>query len=449
MNELLGNPVLLRLGLTIFHALWELACVGLVAWAGLFCLRRRSAHARYLWACICFLAMALLPAATYGWISAAPRTAWSGFLEGGAILSSVATHGGGPDLLNAVRTSAPWLALAWCAGAAALLLRFGGGMIWLERFYLAQAVPAPGSLEIVCGRLARALKLARPVRILTSLRVETPLVLGWLRPVILMPASAFLNLSPEALEAVLAHELAHIHRGDYLINILQTLAESFLFFHPAAWWLSHQIRELREHCCDDVAVALCGDPMILAEGLSTLEGLRRSSRFEPEPALAAAKGSLMHRIFRLVSPKAAPLPSLRGLALLLAGATFLGAATFAVRQESGKSQRKAPSASSKPKPKIDKDGIADLEFAHVKILHQPKALSYPAEAKKKGIQGKVVVVLLVGKDGVPESAEAKEGPEELRSSAVEYAKEWRFKPVKVDGQITKTRFQLNIVFRLQ
>ena len=158
----------------------------------------------------------------------------------------------------------------------------------------------------------------------------------------------------------------------------------------------------------------------------------------------------MHRIFRLLSPKDVPVPSLRGLALLLVGATFLGAATFAVQQDSSKaakSKQKVHATASKPK--VDKDGIADLEFAQVKVLHQPEVMAYPSEAKKQGIQGKVVVSLLIGKDGIPESAEAKEGPEELRPSAVEYAKGWRFKPIKVDGQITKARFQLSIVFRLK
>lgn len=450
MNSLLANLTLQHLGLTLFHALWELAMVGLVAWAGLFYLRRRSAQSRYLWACVCFFAMALLPLATFSWISGVHPTAQERLLDSGLIIPSLTPQDGGMGFMNAVRTLAPWLALAWGAGAAAMLLRFGGGLVWLERAYLAQAGPAPRALELTCGRLANALKVARPVRILMSLRAETPLVLGWLRPVILVPTSALLNLSPEALEAVLAHELAHIHRGDYLINLLQTLAESLLFFHPAAWWLSHQIRELREHCCDDAAAALCGDPMILAEGLSSLERLRQSSHLEPEPALAAAKGMLMHRIFRLLSPKDVPVPSLRGLALLLVGATFLGAATYAVQQESSKaakSRQKAHATASKPK--VDKDGIADLEFAQVKVLHQPEVMAYPAEAKKQGIQGKVVVSLLIGKDGIPESAEAKEGPEELRSSAVEYAKGWRFKPIKVDGQITKARFQLSIVFRLR
>lgn len=450
MSDLLPNLILQRLGLTIFHALWELAFVGLVAWAGLCFLRRRSARSRYLWACLCFLAMAILPMATFGWLWGFHQTVQGALVDGGVILPSLTIRGGGMAFMNAVRTSAPWLALAWGAGATAMLLRFGGGMLWLERTYLAQASPAPKALATTCGRLAQALKLSRPVRILTSQRAETPLVLGWLRPIVLVPTSALLHLSPEAMEAVLAHELAHIHRGDYLINLLQSLVESFLFFHPAVWYLSRQIRELREYCCDDVAAILCGDPMILAEGLSALERLRWSSQSYSEPALAAAKGPLMHRIFRLMRPQDVPMPSFRGLALLLVGATFLGAATFAVQQESSKAVKSTPKSQNSPsKPKLDKDGIAEVEFSRIKVIHQPSLPSYPAEAKKKGIQGPVIVSLLIGKDGIPESTEATEGPEELRLAAAEYAKEWRFKPLKVDGQAVKARFKLNIVYRLQ
>ena len=99
--------------------------------------------------------------------------------------------------------------------------------------------------------------------------------------------------------------------------------------------------------------------------------------------------------------------------------------------------------------KLDKDGIADIEFARAEIIHRPEAPDYPADAKQKGIQGTVVIPMVIGKDGMPESVVATEGPEELRSAATEFAKGWRFKPVKVDGQIAKARFKLTMPFRLR
>ena len=104
-----------------------------------------------------------------------------------------------------------------------------------------------------------------------------PTVIGWLKPVVLLPASALAALTPQQLEAILAHELAHIRRHDYLVNLLQTLVETLLFYHPAVWWLSRRIRIERENCCDDLAVSLCGDPVAYAAALADLEALRSST----------------------------------------------------------------------------------------------------------------------------------------------------------------------------
>src|SRR5262249_26688490 len=124
-----------------------------------------------------------------------------------------------------------------------------------------------------------------------------PMVIGWLRPVILLPASAMTGLTPQQLEAIIAHELAHIRRHDYLINLLQAVIETLLFYHPAVWWVSRRIRQEREHCCDDLAVAVCGDALTYARALLEMERLRAAG---PQLAMAANGGLLMNRIRRLV-----------------------------------------------------------------------------------------------------------------------------------------------------
>ena len=97
-------------------------------------------------------------------------------------------------------------------------------------------------------------------------------VIGWLRPVILLPTSALTGLSPSHLEAILLHELAHIRRLDYLINLLQTIVETLLFYHSAVWWVSRRIRIERENCCDDVAVSVLGGSRDYATALARMEG---------------------------------------------------------------------------------------------------------------------------------------------------------------------------------
>lgn len=170
--------------------------------------------------------------------------------------------------------------------------------------------PLAGSWPAHLEELARRLGLRRSVRLLESATINTPLAMGWLKPTVLLPASALSGLAPEALEALLAHELAHIRRHDYLVNMLQTAVETLLFYHPAVWWVSHRMRVEREFCCDDLAARTCGSPVTYARALAEMEALRV---VVPRPALAANGGSLLERVARLVGR---PLPSRRAPAWL-------------------------------------------------------------------------------------------------------------------------------------
>ena len=142
--------------------------------------------------------------------------------------------------------------------------------------------------------------IRRVVVLLESARVEVPMVVGWLRPAILVPVAALSGLAVPELEAILAHELAHIRRHDYLVNILQCVVETLVFYHPATWWISGVIRREREHCCDDIAVAACRDRLTYARALATMEGLRAPA-FSLSPA--ANGGILLARVRRILEPQ--------------------------------------------------------------------------------------------------------------------------------------------------
>jgi beta-lactamase regulating signal transducer with metallopeptidase domain len=120
------------------------------------------------------------------------------------------------------------------------------------------------------------LHVFKPVTLLESALVKVPTVIGWLKPVILIPPSALIGLTPQQFELILTHELAHIRRHDYLVNLLQTIIETLLFYHPAVWWVSLQIRCERENACDDLAVSLSSDPVIYARTLVEMERLRKA-----------------------------------------------------------------------------------------------------------------------------------------------------------------------------
>ena len=137
------------------------------------------------------------------------------------------------------------------------------------------------------------------------LSIQVPAVIGWLRPVILVPASALTGLTPLQLDVLLAHEIAHVRRYDYIVRVLQSVIETLLFYHPAVWWVSRRVREEREHCCDDLAVAVCGDAHMYAQALVGMERLRGT---EPAFVFTAARGSLVSRIRRLVEPAPAATP---------------------------------------------------------------------------------------------------------------------------------------------
>jgi uncharacterized protein (TIGR03435 family) len=166
--------------------------------------------------------------------------------------------------------------------------------------------------------------LSRPVRLLVSALVQVPTVVGWLRPIVLVPVGALSGLPREHLEALLLHELAHIRRHDYLVNILQSIAEALLFYHPAIWWVSAHLRAERELCCDDLAVSVSGDALTYARALAELESCRPAHL---TPALAANGGSLSDRIARLVGqPRPSDTPALGpgviAVAILLLAAAY-------------------------------------------------------------------------------------------------------------------------------
>jgi hypothetical protein len=157
------------------------------------------------------------------------------------------------------------------------------------------------------------------VRLAESALLEVPAVIGWLKPVILVPASALAGLSPHELDGILAHELAHVRRNDYLVNLIQTLIETLLFYHPATWWIGRVIRRERENCCDDLAAGACGDALVYAGALARLEELRGPGT---GLALGAHGAALLPRIRRLLN-RPAPVRarrswSLSATALLLA-----------------------------------------------------------------------------------------------------------------------------------
>jgi beta-lactamase regulating signal transducer with metallopeptidase domain len=251
----------------------------------------------------------------------------------------------------------PWLVFAWVVGVALLSSRFVGAWLFVLRLRRS-ATPVAERFEELLARVSKRLRVSRAVRLCQSALVEVPTVIGHLRPIILIPAGALVGLTPQQLEAVLAHELAHVRRYDYVVNLLQTAAETLLFYHPAAWWLSRRVRVEREHACDDAAVEATGDVLLYARSLAALEQLRVSRVPAAALALAANGGSLMHRIQRLVStnrqtrtrgPATVAAVAAALVALLLCGA--LGGARTLIPAEAKPSRETGARLNAAPPPR--------------------------------------------------------------------------------------------------
>ncbi len=325
MSEVMTQAV----GWALVHFLWQGALVAAGLAAGLALMKNRSASARYALCVVTLAALVALPVVTAfrsyepaSSITSAP--ALPRFAGEGAPTPAAQE----PVFQEMVRPWMPSLLAVWLVGVALLSVWHLGGWIQVRRMTRRATRPVDEGWELALIRLRRRLGIEHAVTLLESSMAPVPAVVGWLRPVILVPASAFAGLTPQQLEAILAHELAHVRRHDYLVNLLQAVVETLLFYHPAVWWVSSQVRQERESCCDDLAVAVCGDRLGYARALAALEGLRT-----PRLALGADGGSLLRRIRRLAGapegiPEAAggaPVAWVAGalvLAVLLGGAVF-------------------------------------------------------------------------------------------------------------------------------
>ena len=311
------------LNTALLHFVWQGIALGVVWGLLRMVLRNRSANSRYVAGCVVLAALALAPVITIGVAWQSPVVAVETFVENSDHLPTFGRSTVTEPLPEALWGNLEsWILPLWAAGVSVFALRLawaGGHASSLRR----KGVKADSSMESMIAGLAERLGVRQKLRVLMSPVAEVPAVVGWLRPVILLPAAVVVGLTPRQLESLLAHELAHIRRHDYFVNILQMLVETCLFYHPVVWWVSSSIRYERELCCDDLAVRSCGDAVSYARALAQLERLRSVA---PSLVMGSANGPLFHRIQRLLGRgKYEQIPSrLACAAGLLAGFLCLG-----------------------------------------------------------------------------------------------------------------------------
>src|ERR1700733_1999888 len=311
----LSRQEIVALGWTLLHFCWQGTAVA-VAYA---IIDRMTAHAtskvRYI---VPLAALIIMPAIVIGTFAVELRVATPVYSIGSASTNASVDPSIWPtpalhelSLASGLENSKtslltmradrmlPWVDAVWLVGVLLLAFRSLGGWFHLAVVRRRARRMVPQEIERAFQRLCERVQVGRKVVLRASDEVISPLAMGLWRATVILPISAVLSLPAEELEAIIAHELGHIRRWDYLWNLLQTAVESVLFFHPAVWWLSRTVRERRELCCDEIAVRSCADATVYARALLRLEE-QRTIRLRMAMAFGGCGGSLLHRVKKVL-----------------------------------------------------------------------------------------------------------------------------------------------------
>ena len=362
-----------HLGWTLVHFVWQGAVIGCAAAIALTLMRNAKPEHRYTVACAALLLCLVWPAYDLVMRVSSADIALAGTQQLSGL--AAAPLAAGDEWRVYLQRNLGWIVGCWAACAAALAIRMALGLLWIRQAQR-QREGAP-HWQAQLDRLAQQFGITRAVRLRVVEHLSSPITAGWLRPVVLVPAALISGMPPHLLEALLAHELAHVKRFDYLVNLGQNVVETLLFYHPAVWWISNRIRVEREQIADDFAARQLGEPRRLALALSELERLQFSTH---HLAQAANGGDLMSRIKRLVRPDTQALnwkAAIPVLGLVAASMAMYGCATPAAQSGTGGG-------------------------AHTKAVAQFDSCArpvYPKDALEKKQTGTVSLAFLVGSDG--------------------------------------------------
>jgi D-alanyl-D-alanine endopeptidase (penicillin-binding protein 7) len=425
------NAFTFALGLTLMHFLWQGLLLGCAAAIALTLLRNSRAEYRYIVACVALLACLCWPVFDL-WQRLAAHAAQAG---AGTLLLPVAVRDmAAVDGWFRSGKSLRVVVSLWATCAAALSLRMILGLLWIDR-QARQDSDCPRQeqqrWDMAIERLARRIGLTRTVRLRIIDTLASPVTAGWWRPVVLVPAALIGRMPPELLEALLAHELAHIKRHDYLVNLLQNVIETLLFYHPAVWWLSHRVRVERELIADDLAARTLVEPRRLALALSELEKLQFSNH---QLAVAANGGNLKMRIQHLLRPAPQTLNWKAAIAMLgvaVACVSVYAQATAADQQASTQAR-------------------AGFTQARVDFTTCAKPV-WPDGAIAAQHTGTVHLAFLVATNGQVKASEVKNGSghPDLDQAARTGIEKCSFKPATKAGQPVESWVQMQYVWVLE
>ncbi len=411
-------------GVTLLHFVWQGALIGCATALALIAMRNARPQQRYAVACAGLALCLAWPA-----LALALRLSSVGGADAGIVLASQMRAGlpvSDAGVLSWLDGKLPLLVMCWAACSAALTLRMGLGLLWIGR--IANTRSCDPQWQARLSAMAQRFGVTREVRLRVVDNLASPITAGWWRPVVLVPASLMSGMPPDLLEALLAHEMGHVKRFDYLVNLGQNVVETLLFYHPAVWWISGRIRAEREQIADDLAATDLGEPRRLALALSELEKIQFSHH---HLAQAANGGDLMLRIKRLVRPDSQALNWKAAIPVLgLAAACIAGCAQLPATQKAP-----APLAVTRP--------VADFGTCAKPV--------WPKQSLRNENTGTVTLQFKISEDGRVEESKVKKssGHPALDEAAREGITKCMFKPATEGGKPKAAWMQMQYVWTLR
>lgn len=341
LENLVPEPYLYALGWMIVHALWQIAGIGLLLWLSLTLFNQKSAAFKYHLSLVALATITIAAMVTFSWQLTGQSTVPESTLSEAqwAYLSNQ------PDFLKQIEPPQeaniegfiiskriekhiPLLVNVWIIGAFLFFFKTASGLADLRSLHRKSHSPVPERLRLAVKQISKKLQISIPIQILSSTHIDIPLTFGVLKPVILIPSALLFQISPTQLEAIITHEMAHIKRNDYLVNLIQSILEMVFFFHPVFWWINHEVKNQREMACDEMAIALGANPKDLAYGLANV--INHAQNHAPEMAMAAAKkqNPTLDRIKKIMGVKTSPtqpttLSTITMMITFILGATLL------------------------------------------------------------------------------------------------------------------------------
>lgn len=306
-----SNQLLQSLGFTLLHSIWQSAMIALAVFVLLRLMKNASALSRYYLSITGLLLMLAIPGIAFvqslSNFNPAPEQPLLPPQTDDliAVVYVLADAGFGiqafvNQISDAFSAMAPYFVWFWLIGMIMMSVRLGGGYILAYRLKTTYIRPVEQKWELILNRMADKLHIRHKISLFESVKVDMPMVIGYLKPVILLPIGTLSRMPYDQVEMILAHELAHIRRADFLVNLIQSVVEVVLFFNPFVWWLSSVIRQEREHICDDMAMNISGKGLSLAKALVSLSDLPAAA-MDNSAILYFNKYNTMKRIERLFS----------------------------------------------------------------------------------------------------------------------------------------------------